>query len=162
MQTRVGGGVARPTKNPVCNLVSAVSFQTRHGTFQTRLVGSLTGRGQKKRFPPFHTEMHCRRVGGGCHLPLHKFHLHLSVRGYIPNTTWYISNTRGGTVKKDLPSLFHDGGEAASDSGDDTGDIGIMDYGFEHRGHWDWDYDYGHRGHWDWTLSSGQIHGRVG
>ena len=77
--------------------------------------------------------------------------------------------------KKDLPSLFPDGGEAASDSGDDTGDIGIMDYGFEHRGHWDWDYDYGHWGHWDWDLDyhrdsayclrlfcRGQIHGRVG
>ena len=36
--------------------------------------------------------------------------------------------------KKDLPSLFPDGGEAASDSGDDTGDIGIMNYGFEKPG----------------------------
>ena len=113
------------------------------------------------------------RVGGECHLPNHKFHLRLSIRGYISNTTWYISNKTGSTVKKDLLSFFPDGGEAASDSGDDTGAIGTMDYGFEHQGHWDWEHDYGHRGHWDWDCNRdsaycvrffcrAQIHGRVG
>ena len=94
-----------PRRKSICAFVSGVTFQTRLCTFQTRprtfqlrLAGRLTGRGQQKRFPPLHTTGHCGRVlVGWGRLPLHKFHLRLSIPRRISNGTWHVSNTTGGT-----------------------------------------------------------------
>ena len=107
MRTRVGEGGHTPphTINSIYALVFGGTLQTRLCTFETRpgtprprLAGSLTGRGRKKRFPPFHTGVHRRRVlVGWVRLPHHEFHLRLQICRYISNRTWYISNATGGT-----------------------------------------------------------------
>ena len=106
----VRGSSPPAAKNPVCSLLSVVSFQTRRGTFQPRLAGSLAGRGQKKRLPSFYTEVNCRRVlvvGGGSPFLHPKFHLHLGTCSfisnatlYISNVTWYISTVFGGKLNR--------------------------------------------------------------
>ena len=76
LETRVGEGGRRRAKKSIYALVSVRTlrqrlrpFQTRPGTFQTRLAGSLTGRGRQKDFPTSHTEVHHRRVLAGRFTP---------------------------------------------------------------------------------------------
>ena len=106
LRTRVGEGGHPPhTINSIYALVFGGTLQTRLCTFETRpgtprprLAESLTGRGRKKRFPPFHTGVHRRRVlVGWVRLPHHEFHLRLQIRRYISNRTWCISNATGFT-----------------------------------------------------------------
>ena len=63
-------------------------FETRHGTFQTRLAGKSEGRSQQTHFQPVYTEVNWRRVSAAAGpLPRQKIHVPVSIRGYTSTAT---------------------------------------------------------------------------
>ena len=82
------------TENFIFALVSGGTFQPRPGTVGKPLITCTKTRAQKKSFPPFNTQAHCRRVLLGDEVaPPPQIHLRLCICWYMSDTIWNISNT---------------------------------------------------------------------